>query len=59
VSKKSSPFNDTHLKFSSIGSNIKRSLCQIEEEIKLLEAKDVKNLACSNPEKKAIYVKVK
>jgi hypothetical protein len=56
VSKKSSPFNDTHLKFSSIGSGIKTSLNQIEEELKILEAKDVKNLVCSAFEKKAIYV---
>ncbi len=56
MSKKSSPFNDTHLKFSSIGANIKRSLCTIEDEIKTLELKEVKNLVCSNMEKKTIYV---
>jgi hypothetical protein len=56
VSKKSSPFNDTHLKFSMMGSQIKKTLCNIEEEITSIESKDVKSLMCSVFEKKTIYV---
>jgi hypothetical protein len=39
-----------------MGSQIKKTLCHIEEEIISIEKKDVKNLICNDYEKKAIYV---
>jgi hypothetical protein len=56
VSKKSSPFNDTHLKFTKMGSQIEKTLANIENEITSIENKDVKGLVCSVHEKKTIYV---
>ena len=39
-----------------MGSQIKKTLCHIEEEITLIENKDVKHLACTAFERKTIYV---
>jgi hypothetical protein len=39
-----------------MGSQIKKTLCNMEEEITHIENKDVKNLMCSAHEKKTIYV---
>ena len=42
-SKKSSAFNDHHLKFSNATGNIKNNLKEIENEMKILQNKDMKN----------------
>ena len=54
MSKKSSAFNDHHLKFSSTSSNIQRSLIEIENEMKMLKNKDIKNTPLNKYEKFAI-----
>jgi len=54
MSKKSSAFNDHHLKFSSASSNIQRSLIEIENEMKMLKNKDIKNTPLNKYEKFAI-----
>ena len=41
LSKKSSSFNNSHLKFSSIVMNIKQSLVDVESEIKTIKEKDL------------------
>jgi len=45
MSKKSSVFNDRHLKFSNASGNIKKTLMDIEKEIKNLQTKEIN----SNP----------
>ena len=54
MSKKSRAFNDHHLKFSSASSNIQRSLIEIENEMKMLKNKDIKNTPLNKYEKFAI-----
>ena len=54
MSKKSSAFNDHHLKFSSASSNIQRSLIELENEMKMLKNKDIKNTPLNKYEKFAI-----
>ena len=54
MSKKSSAFNDHHLKFSSASSNIQRSLIEIENEMKMLKNKAIKNTPLNKYEKFAI-----
>lgn len=44
MSKKSSSFNDQHLKFSNASSNIKRSLMEIESEIKSFKDRELKQV---------------
>lgn len=44
MSKTSSPFNDTHLKYSKIGQIIESSIKSNENQISLLEKKETKNL---------------
>ena len=41
ISKKSSSFNNSHLKFSSASMNIKKSLMDVESEIKQIKQKDL------------------
>lgn len=55
VSKKSSPFNDTHLKLGKITSSIKTTLYDIEKGIESVD-KNLKDLKSSDYEKKTIYV---
>lgn len=43
ISKKSSSFNDHHLKFSNASRNIKKCLIDIEGEIKTFKEKDLNN----------------
>ena len=54
MSKKSSAFNDHHLKFSSASSNIQRKLIEIDNEMKMLKNKDIKNTPLNKYEKFAI-----
>lgn len=54
ISKTSSPFNDTHLKFSNIGACIETSLKSIEKEVKVIETRDVVNSSANVFEKKTI-----
>lgn len=54
MTKKSSAFNDHHLKFSNASTNIKRSLMDIEQEMKVFEAKELQNKSYSICEKKII-----
>ena len=51
MSKKSSAFNDHHLKFSSASSNIQRKLIEIDNEMKMLKNKDIKNTPLNKYEK--------
>ena len=51
MSKKSSAFNDHHLKFSSASSNIQRNLIEIDNEMKMLKNKDIKNTPLNKYEK--------
>lgn len=44
MSKKTSSFNDKHLKFANATANIKRSLIEIETEIKQFKDKELKNV---------------
>ena len=54
MSKKSSAFNDHHLKFSNASSNIKRSLIDIEQEMKNFKVKELNNPSYSVCESKII-----
>ncbi len=54
MSKKSSAFNDHHLKFSNASTNIKRSLIDIEQEMKNFKAKELNNPSYSVCESKII-----
>ena len=54
MSKKSSAFNDHHLKFSSASSNIQKNLFEIDNEMKLLKNKDIKNTPLNKYEKLTI-----
>lgn len=51
ISKKSSSFNDSHLKFSSVSISIKKALIEIENEMKNLKNKDIKNIKTNKFEK--------
>ena len=51
MSKKSSAFNDHHLKFSSASSNIQRKLIEIDNDMKMLKNKDIKNTPLNKYEK--------
>lgn len=53
LSKKSSSFNNSHLKISSVTMNIKQSLIDIETELKRIKEKDI-NLCNNNFSKKII-----
>ena len=54
MSKRSSPFNDIHLKFSTASSNIQKNLIEIENEMKILKEKDIKNTPLNKYEKYTI-----
>ena len=54
MSKRSSPFNDIHLKFSTASSNIQKNLIEIENEMKILKEKDIKNTPLKKYEKYTI-----
>ena len=54
MSKRSSPFNDIHLKFSTTSSNIQKNLIEIENEMKILKEKDIKNTPLNKYEKYTI-----
>jgi hypothetical protein len=61
VSKKSSPFNDVDFsnvsgKIKKVINFIKKSLSDVEDQIRAVESKDLKILTCSTHEKKTIYV---
>ena len=53
ISKKSSSFNNSHLKFSSATMNIKQSLVEVEKEMKKIKEKDL-NLSHNNFSKQII-----
>ena len=53
ISKKSSSFNNSHLKFSSATMNIKQSLVDVEKEMKKIKEKDL-NLSHNNFSKQII-----
>jgi hypothetical protein len=54
ISKKSSSFNDSHLKFSSASIKIKKSLMEIESEMKKIKEKDI--YLCQNNFSKKIII---
>ena len=53
ISKKSSSFNNSHLKYSSATMNIKQSLVEVEKEMKKIKEKDL-NLSQNNFSKQII-----
>ena len=54
MSKKSSSFNDRHLKFTSASMEIKHALMDIEKEMKIIKNKDLLQPNLNNFEKKLI-----
>lgn len=56
MSKTSSPFNETHLKFNNVGGKIQESLKNIDEDIKLIETRELKMGNLTKFEKQALMV---
>ena len=54
MSKKSSAFNDNHLKFSNASTHIKRSLMDIDNQIKSFKLKELQNQNLKRNEKKLL-----
>jgi syntaxin 5 len=54
MSKKSSAFNDNHLKFSNASTHIKRSLMDIDNQIKSFKLKELQNQNLKRNERKLL-----